>query len=82
MRKRSYAQLEECVGNLEHQNVRVAVVVDKQDALNRAAHSTLIIVVLQPLQPCSNTGVFLRLRFLGRKRKRPQRLEDNRRRHG
>ena len=43
------AQFEERVGDLEHEDVWVAVVVHDEDALDGAPHPEVFIVVLEPL---------------------------------
>jgi hypothetical protein len=47
---RQSIQLEECVGNLEHEDVRMAMVMNDEDALDCAAHAEVLIVVLETLQ--------------------------------
>jgi hypothetical protein len=58
------AQLEERVRDLEHEDVRVPVVVDDEDALDGAPRAPVFVVVLQPLQPRRHRRVLLRLRVL------------------
>lgn len=58
-------QFEESVGNLKHKNVGVSVVVDDEDAFDRAAHAIVLVVVLQTLQPGRDGGVLLGLGLLG-----------------
>jgi len=43
-------QLEECVGNLKHEDVRMTMVVNDEDALDCAAHAKVLIVVLETLK--------------------------------
>jgi len=43
-------KLEECVGNLKHEDVRMTMVVNDEDALDRAAHAKVFIVVLETLK--------------------------------
>lgn len=43
-------QLEECVGNLKHEDVRMTMVVNDEDALDCAAHAKVFIVVLETLK--------------------------------
>lgn len=58
-------QLEEGIGDLEHQDVRVAMVVHNKNALDGAPHTEVFIVVLEALQASRNRGILFRLRFLG-----------------
>jgi len=39
-------EFEECIGDLKHEDVRVSVVVDYEDALHGSAHAEVFIVVL------------------------------------
>ena len=57
------AQLEERVGDLEHEDMRVAMVVYDEDALDGATHAEVLVVVLQALQPRGYGRVFLGLRL-------------------
>lgn len=57
-------QFEECVRDLEHEDVGVTVVVDYKDALYSPPHSKVFIVVLKPLQSCCHRGVFFWLSLL------------------
>lgn len=43
-------QLEECVGNLKHKDVRMTMVMNDEDALDSAAHTKVLIVVLETLK--------------------------------
>lgn len=43
-------QFEECICNLEHENVRMAVVMHDKDPFDRAPHAEILIVVLQTLE--------------------------------
>ena len=47
-----YIQLEECVGDLEHEDMGMSVVVYDEDAFDCSAHAKVFVVVLQTLQPC------------------------------
>lgn len=58
-----HIQLEKGVGNLQHEDVGVAVVVDYKDALDRPAHAKVLIVVLEALETRRNRGIFFRLSF-------------------
>lgn len=57
-------QLEESVGDLQHQDVRMIVFVTNEDALAGSSHTVLDIVLFEALEACENGGVFFRLRFL------------------
>lgn len=63
------SQLEEGIGNLQHQDVRVVVFVADEDALAGAPHAVLLIVLLQTLQSSQHRWVLLWLRLL-----RPERV--------
>lgn len=70
------AQFEERVGNLEHEDVRVSMVMHDEDPLDGAAHTKVFIVILQPLQTRGDGWVFLRLRFLGAVEKGKKRIKS------
>lgn len=57
-------ELEEGVGYLEHEDVRVVVLVADQDAFAGAAHSMRRVMLLKSLQAGEHTGVLLGLGFL------------------
>jgi hypothetical protein len=61
--KDANAQLEERIGDLQHQYMRMPMIVDNEDALNRPPHAPVLIVVLQALQTRRDRRVFLRLRL-------------------
>lgn len=44
------AQLEEGVCDLQHQDVRVVVLVADEDGFARSAHAVLVVVLLEALQ--------------------------------
>lgn len=56
-------QFEERVSDLEHEDVRVSVVVDDQHALDGSSHAKVFIVVLQPLESRLDRGIFFWLGF-------------------
>ena len=58
-------QLEEGVGDLQHQDVRVVVLVADQDGLARAPHPVLAVVLFQALQPREHRRVLLGLPIFG-----------------
>ena len=58
------SQLEEGIGNLQHQHVRVVVLVANQDALTRPPHAMFAIVLFQSSQSVLDGWIFLRLCFL------------------
>lgn len=60
-------QLEESVGDLEHQDVRVVVLVADENALAGPSHAVFIVVLLEPPEPRDNGGVLLRLRLFDAK---------------
>lgn len=57
-------QFEERVGNLEHEDVGVPVVVHNEDSFHRPPHTEVLIVVLQTLQACRHRWIFFWLRLL------------------
>lgn len=59
-----HVQLEECVGDLQHQNVWVVVFMADQDPFARSPHAMLFVMLLQPLQARDHRGVFFGLVFL------------------
>lgn len=61
-------ELEEGVRNLEHQDVRVVVLMADEDALARAAHAMDIVVLLESLQSRNDRWVLLGLRLLDAER--------------
>jgi len=46
---RQSIQLEECVGDLKHEDMRMTMVMNNEDALDCAAHAKVLIVVLETL---------------------------------
>jgi len=44
-------QLEEGIRDLQHEDVRVVVLVADQHALAKPAHAMLLVVLLQPFKP-------------------------------
>jgi len=42
-------QLKECVGDLEHEDVRMTMIMNDEDALDGATHAKVFIVVLETL---------------------------------
>lgn len=76
-------QLEEGVRYLQHQNVRVIVLVADEDALASAAHSMGCVVLLEASQAGEDGGVLLGLRLFDAKRVVGERVEaDGRRLRG
>jgi len=61
----AYIQFEEGIGDLEHEDMRVAVVVNNKNTLDGAAHAIILVVVLQTLQPGRDRGVLLGLGLFG-----------------
>ena len=58
-------QLEEGVGDLKHEDMRMTVVMNYKDALDCTAHAKVLIVVLETLQTSRDGRVFLRLCLFG-----------------
>ncbi len=50
MQGADHLQFEECVRDLKHEDMRVAVVMDDEDTLNCPPHAKIFIVILQPLE--------------------------------
>ena len=71
------SQFEESVGNLQHQDVRVVVLVADQHPLTGPSHAMLLVVLFQSLKPGQYRGVFFRLVFFGAKGVVAQRVEAN-----
>jgi len=44
-----YSQFEKGIGDLEHEDMRMAMVVNDEDAFNGATHAIILVVVLQTL---------------------------------
>ena len=63
VREYEHIQLEECVGNLQHQDVWVVVFMAHQDPFARPAHAMLLVMLLQPLKARNHGGVFFGLVF-------------------
>ena len=59
------AQLEKCVRDLQHQHMRMVMLMTHENALARASHPILIVVFLQTLETRQARRVLLSLRFLG-----------------
>ena len=56
-------QLEEGIGDLQHQDMRMIVLVADENTLAGTAHTMDIIVLFQTLQSCEDRGVFFWLGF-------------------
>jgi len=63
----SNAQLEEGIGNLQHQYVRVIVLMADKDRFARPSHAIPVVVFLQSLQSRLHGRIFLWLDFFRRK---------------
>ena len=59
------SQFEESIGDLQHQDVRMVVLVADEDAFARPSHAMLLVVFLQTFQTGKHRRVFFRLRLLG-----------------
>lgn len=70
-------QLEEGVGNLQHQDMRMIVLVANQNPLTRPPHPMLLIVLFQPLQSREDGGIFFRLVLFGAEGVVAERKEAN-----
>ena len=60
-------QLEEGVCDLQHEDVRVVVLVADQDAFASPSHAMLRVVLFQPLEPGKNGRILFGLAILGAK---------------
>jgi len=58
-------QLEEGVGDLQHQDVGMVMFVTNKNAFASSSHSMSDIVLFEALKACQDRGVFFRLSFLG-----------------
>jgi len=54
-------QLEKGIGNLQHENMRVIVLMTDENALTRPSHAILLVMFLESLQSGKNRGVFFGL---------------------
>ena len=70
-------QLEKRIRNLQHQNMRMVVLVADEHAFARAPHPMLFVVLLEPLQPCEYRRVFFRLRLFCAKGVIAERVEPD-----
>jgi hypothetical protein len=61
----SNSQFEKCIGDLQHEDMGMAVVVYNKDSFYGTAHSKVFIIVLQPLKAGRYGRVFLWLCFFG-----------------
>lgn len=59
----SNSQFEKCIGNLQHEDMGMAVVVYNKNSFYGTAHSKVFIVVLKPLKASRHGRVFLWLSF-------------------
>ena len=67
------------VGRLiQHQNMRVTMVMHDQYAFHRAAHAEVFIVVLQPLKACGDGRILFGLRLFRAEGEVGQRVPGNR----
>lgn len=46
---RQSIQLEECVGNLEHEDVWMSMIMNDEDTLDCPAHAKVLVVILETL---------------------------------
>jgi hypothetical protein len=58
-------QFEEGVGDLEHEDVWVAVVMDDKDTFDCATHAIVLVIVLETLETGRDRGILLGLGLLG-----------------
>lgn len=73
-------KLEESVGYLEHEDMRVSVFVTEEDGFAGAAHAMVVIVPSEARQACEHRRVFFGLRFFGAQGVVGHRVEANSRR--
>ncbi len=81
MHEKSRPQFEERIGDLQHEYMRVAMVVDDEDAFDSPAHTKIFIIVLKPLQTRRDRRILFWLGLLGAESKVGQRIEVDSRRH-
>ena len=62
-----HIQLEEGVGNLQHENMWVIMLVADQNSFARPSHAILMVVLFQSLQSCRDGRVLFWLVFFGAK---------------
>ena len=60
-------QLEKSIRDLQHQYMRVVVLVTDQYALTCPPHAVLVVMLLEPLQSREHGGIFFWLAILGAK---------------
>jgi hypothetical protein len=58
-----HSQFEKCIGDLEHENVWMTVIVYNQYSFYSSAHAEVFIVVLKTLQTSRDRRVFFWLSF-------------------
>lgn len=63
--QRGGKQLEKCIRNLQHQDVRMAMFMAHQNPLTGSAHTILLVMFLQPLETGEHGRVLLRLVLFG-----------------
>ena len=61
--KESDKQFEECIGNLEHEDMRMIMLVADKDTFTSSSHSMFFIVLLQPAQTSRDRRIFFGLMF-------------------
>ena len=64
---RRNVQFEESIGDLEHKNVGMPVVMNHKNPLYCSSHAKILIVVLKTLETGRNGRIFFWLGFLGTK---------------
>jgi len=64
---RLHLQLEESIGNLQHEDMWMIMLMADEDTLTRSPHPILLVVLFEPLQPRKYRRIFLRLIFFGAK---------------
>lgn len=70
-------QFEKCICNLQHQDVRMAMLMAYQNSLTGSAHAILLVMFLQPLETSKHGRVLLRLVLFGAKGVVRQRVQTN-----
>lgn len=63
--REGYVQLEEGVRNLQHEHMRVVMLMAHKNTLAGPSHAILLIVFFEAFQAGQDGGIFLGLRFLG-----------------
>ena len=61
-------QFEKSIGDLEHEDVRMPMVMNHENPLYGSSHAKILIIVLKALETGRNGRIFFWLSFLGTKK--------------